>query len=140
MVNVQNSFEPKTHEEVKGRLEREKTIQVEYRALMKTKMRVLEELPHNKIPMGCKWVYEIKYKVDGSLDKYKARMVAKDFVQQEGVDYEDIYVPTTKIVTIKLGLSMEAYFGLDHLQMDVKRAFLNGDLVGEVYTYQHQGF
>ena len=81
----------------------------------------------------------VKYKADGTLDKHKARLVAKGFSQREGIDYEETFAPTAKMSTILLVLAMAAQFGWKVHQMDVKSAFVNGDLQEEVYMYQPQG-
>jgi hypothetical protein len=80
----------------------------------------------NVKPIGCKWVYRIKYNQNGELEKYKARLVAKGFAQQEGIDYEETFAPTTKWNTIRLTLALAAQKGWKVHQMDVKSAFLNG--------------
>jgi hypothetical protein len=68
-------------------------------------------LPLIKKPIGCKWVYKTKYKSDGTLDKHKARLVAKNFAQQEGIDYEETFSPTVKLVMIRLVLALAVHFG-----------------------------
>eukprot|EP01018_Ginkgo_biloba_P022694 Gb_16845 [translate_table: standard] len=110
MSSVFSCFEPQTYEEAKGRDKWEKAMKAEYDALMKNKTWRLEELPGKK-PIGYKWVYKVKYKADGSLDKYKATLVAKGFAQREGIDYEEIFAPTAKIVTIRLVTALAAQFG-----------------------------
>ena len=77
---------------------------------------------------------------NSTLDKYKARLVAKGFSQREGIDYEEIFAPTAKMSTIRLVLVMAAQNGWKVHQMDVKSAFLNGDLKEVVYMYQLEGF
>ena len=74
------------------------------------------------------------------MDKYKARLVAKSFSQRQGIDYEETFAPTTKMSTIRLVLAMAAQFGWKVHQIDVKSAFLNGDLHEEVYMTQPPGF
>ena len=78
---------------------------------MKNNTWVLSDLPPRKKPIGCKWVYKIKYKSDGILDKYKARLVAKGFSQHQGIDYEETFAPTAKMSTIRLVLAKVAEFG-----------------------------
>eukprot|EP00253_Pinus_taeda_P019453 PITA_19453 len=75
-------------------------MQKEYDALIKNNTWKLVHPPLGTKPIGCKWVYKNKYKVDGSLDKHKARLVEKGFAQKEGVDYEETFAPTTKWATI----------------------------------------
>eukprot|EP00253_Pinus_taeda_P004078 PITA_04078 len=105
----------------------------EYQAIIDNNTWKLVDCPSNLKPIGCKWVYRIKYNQKGELEKYKARLVAKGFAQQEGIDYEETFSPTTKWNTIRLTLALAT-------QMDVKSTFLNGDLHEEVYMTQPPGF
>eukprot|EP01018_Ginkgo_biloba_P002260 Gb_17709 [translate_table: standard] len=86
-------------------------MQVEYDTLMRNNTWDLVVLPSGKKPIGCKWVYKVKCKVDGTLDKYKARLIAKGFSQVEGIDYDETFAPTTKMSTIYLILAMATQFG-----------------------------
>jgi hypothetical protein len=81
MANVQEVYEPQVFEEAKGRLGWEKALVVEHEILMKNQTWDLTILPPRKKPIGYKWVYKVKYKEDGTLDKYKTRLVAKGFSQ-----------------------------------------------------------
>ena len=99
-----------------------------------------ESLDHLRKPIVCKWVYKVKYNVDGTLDKHKARLVVKGFAQQEGIDYGDKFAPTAKMVAVRLVLALATHFGWTIVQIDVMSAFLNGHLEEEVYMYQPQGF
>ncbi|GKB78076.1 zinc finger, CCHC-type containing protein [Tanacetum coccineum] len=79
-------------------------------------------------------------KVDGTIDKFKARLVIQGFRQKEGIDYFDTYVPVARITTIRLLLALAAIHNLVIHRMDVKTTFLNGDLEEEVYKKQLEGF
>nr|GFB12470.1 zinc finger CCCH domain-containing protein 14 [Tanacetum cinerariifolium]GFB45164.1 zinc finger CCCH domain-containing protein 14 [Tanacetum cinerariifolium] len=79
-------------------------------------------------------------KADGTIDKYKARLVIKGFRQHKGLDYFDTYSPVTRITSIRMILAIAALRNLEVYQMDVKTAFLNGDLEEEIYMNQPEGF
>ena len=68
-------------------------------------------LPLHKMAIGCKWVYRVKYNAEGSLDKYKARLIAKGFTQQAGLDFTDTFSPVAKLTTIKTLLAIFAVRG-----------------------------
>jgi hypothetical protein len=88
----------------------------------------LVALPKDKKAIGCKWVYKVKHNVDGSVSKYKARLVAKDYAQTYGIDYEETYSPVVKMTTGKTIIVMATTKGWSLHQMDVKNVFLHGDL------------
>ena len=79
-------------------------------------------------------------KSDGTIDKYKARLVIKGYRQREGLDYFDTYSPVSRITSIRVLLAIAALWNLEVHQMDVKTAFLNGDLEEEIYINQPEGF
>nr|GEW81016.1 zinc finger, CCHC-type [Tanacetum cinerariifolium] len=90
--------------------------------------------------LGCKWILKRNMKVDGSIDKYKARLVIQGFRQYEGIDFFDTYAPVARISTIRLLLALAPIHDLVIHQMDVKTAFLNGDLDKKIYMKQPKGF
>ncbi|PHT34686.1 putative mediator of RNA polymerase II transcription subunit 37c [Capsicum baccatum] len=87
-----------------------------------------------------KWVFKKKMKADGTIDKYKARLVVKGFKQKEGLDYFDTYSLVIRITSIRMLIALEAVYGLEIHQMDVKTAFLNEELEKEIYMEQPEGF
>ncbi|GKA83018.1 zinc finger, CCHC-type containing protein [Tanacetum coccineum] len=100
---------------------------------------VLANLPPSCKPLGCKLIFKRKLKVDGTIEKFKARLVIQGFKQKSGIDYFDTYAPVARISTIRLLIAMASIHNLIIHQMDVK-TFLNGDLEEEVYMNQPQGF
>ena len=79
-------------------------------------------------------------KDDGTIDKYKARLVVKGFRLKEGLDYFDTYLPMTRITSIRMLIALAAVYGLEINQMDVKTTFLNEELEEEIYIEQPEGF
>jgi hypothetical protein len=78
--------------------------------------------------IDCKWVYRIKRKVDGTIDRYKSRLVAKVFKQKYGIDYEDTFSSVIKVATIRFVLAISVLKGWSLMQLDVKSVFLHGVL------------
>ncbi|KAH9675580.1 retrovirus-related pol polyprotein from transposon RE1 [Citrus sinensis] len=105
----------------------------EMRSLQKNQTWELVDLPPGKKPVGCRWIYTIKYKADGSIERYKVRLVAKGYTQTYGIDYTDTFAPIAKINTIRILLSLAVNLDWPVQQFDVKNAFLHGDLSEEIY-------
>ncbi|GJY50235.1 zinc finger, CCHC-type containing protein [Tanacetum coccineum] len=114
-------------------------VQSEIDSIMHNDTWELTDLPPGCKALGCKWILKRKMKVDGSIDKYKARLVIQGFRQKEGIDFFDTYAPVARISTIRLLLALAAIHDLVIHQMDVKTAFLNGDLDEEIYMKQPKG-
>ncbi|GKA20423.1 zinc finger, CCHC-type containing protein [Tanacetum coccineum] len=101
---------------------------------------VLADLPPGCKPLSFKWIFKRKLMVDGTIEKFKAKLVIQDFKQKSGIDYFDTYAPVARISTIRLLIAMTSIHNLIIHQMDVKTTFLNGDLEEEFYMNQPQGF
>ena len=100
----------------------------------------LTELPKGKKPVGVKWVLKVKTNADGSLDKFKARLVAKGFTQIEGHDFYSTFAPVSDFTTARMFLSIAAVKKMHLVQLDVKNAFLYGDVDADVYMKQPEGY
>jgi hypothetical protein len=98
------------------------------------------DLPVGCKPVGCKWVFKIKMKPDGTVDKYNARLVAKGFTQKEGGDYFDTYSPVARMTTIRVLVALAVCNDLLIHQMDVNTTFLHVELDEEIYMKQLDGF
>ena len=77
-------------------------IKVEIDSIMKNNTWILTDLPPGAKPIGCKWIFKRKFNPDGSIDKYKSRLVAKEFSQKKNIDYFDIFAPVTRIASIRI--------------------------------------
>ena len=135
--------EPQTFQEAVSSSEGpqwKEAIKSEIDSIMQNHTWELVELPKGCKPLGSKWIFKRKMKADGSIDKYKARLVIKGYKQREGLDYFDTYSPVTRINSIRMILAIAALRNLEVHQMDVKTAFLNGDLDEEIYIAQPEGF
>ena len=95
--------------------------------------------PHANI-VGCRWLYRHKFDSHGLLDRYKGRLVAQGFSQQPGLDFDDTFSPVVKPATIRTVLSIAISQNWPIHQLDVKNAFLHGDLTEEVYMKQPPGY
>ncbi|KAD4889452.1 hypothetical protein E3N88_21525 [Mikania micrantha] len=124
---------------VKDSFQWEIAMKEETKSLEKNRTWVLTKLPFGKKALQNKWVYRIKDESDGS-KRYKARLMVKGFQQKEGVDYNEIFSPVVKMTTIRLVLSIVASENLHLEQLDVKTAFLHGDLDEDIYMVQPEGF
>jgi len=100
----------------------------------------LVDLPLGCKPVGCKWVFKTKRSPDGKVERYKARLVAKGYSQRDGIDYKETFSPVSTKDAFRVVMALVAHFDLELHQMDVKTAFLNGDLFEEVYMVQPDGF
>ena len=90
--------------------------------------------------VSCKWVYKVKTNADGSLERHKARLVARGSSQEFGSDYDETFSPVVRTESIRSLSAMSVQRGLKLHQVDVSTAFLNGELEEEVYLAQPEGF
>jgi hypothetical protein len=100
----------------------------------------LVKLPKGKRALKNKWVFRLKTEEHTSHPRYKARLVVKGFSQKKGVDFDEIFSPVVKMSSIRVVLSLAASLNDEVEQLDVKTAFLHGDLEEEIYMEQPEGF
>jgi hypothetical protein len=139
MTSLVNA-EPSTFEEAVKKKEWKEAMVEEYQSIMKNDVWEIVPRPEGKSVVTSKWVSKIKHAVDGSIDKYKARFVARGFSQQEGEDYDETFAPVARYTSIGAIISLATSMGWSLHQMDVKTAFLNGVIEEEVYIEKPQGF
>ena len=100
----------------------------------------LVPLPEGAKPIGCKWIFKTKRDSKGNVERYKARLVAKGFTQKEGIDYKETFSPVSSKDSFRIIMALVAHFDLELHQMDVKTAFLNGDIDEIIYMVQPENF
>lgn len=100
----------------------------------------LVPLPQGKKTVGSRWVFKVKRKEDGSVDRYKCRLVAKGYSQRPGIDFDETFSPVVTFTTIRALIAYATQRGMFIHQMDVVTAFLNGKLVEEIYMDQPESF
>ncbi|KAL5844965.1 hypothetical protein ACOSQ4_010923 [Xanthoceras sorbifolium] len=115
-------------------------MDVEMAAIKRNDTWELTELPEGGKKIGVKWVYKTKFNENGEVDKYKAWLVVKGYSQQHGVDYTEVFAPVARMETIRLVVACAAQRGWDIYQLDVKSAFLYGELNEEVFVQQPCGY
>jgi Reverse transcriptase (RNA-dependent DNA polymerase)/gag-polypeptide of LTR copia-type/GAG-pre-integrase domain/Integrase core domain len=97
-------------------------------------------LPPDRKAIGSKWVFKVKRNADGSVERYKARVVAKGFSQRPGVDYTEVFSPTFRMASIRTIIALAARHDYHLHSIDISSAFLNGDLEEDIYMIQPPGF
>jgi hypothetical protein len=112
----------------------------EYQSIMKNDVWEIVLRPEGKSVVTSKWIYKIKHAADGSIEKQKARFVARGFSQVEGIDYEETFAPVAQYTSIRTIIALASAMGWRLHQMDVKTDFLNGEIEEEVYIEQPDGF
>ena len=112
----------------------------ECQSILKKDVLEIVPTPETKSVVTSRWIYKIKHVVDGSVEKFKARFVARGFSQKEGIDYEETFSLVANNTTIRSIISLASVLGWKLHQMDVNTIFLNGDVEEQVYIEQTDGF
>jgi hypothetical protein len=115
-------------------------MQDEIKSMSTNKIWDLETIPEGAITVDCKWVYKTKYDSRDNIERFKARLVAKGFTQRECIDYNETFSPVLCMDLFRIIMALVAHYDLELHQIDVKTAFLNGDLKKNVYMTQPNCF
>ena len=133
-------FEPSSYEEATGQKVWKDTMIEKYQSIMKNNLWEIILIPERNSVVTSKLIYKIKHALDGSIEKYKTRFVAKGFSQKDELDYGETFTPVTNYTSIRTIVSLASVIGWKMHQMDVKTVFINGVIKEEVYIEKPQGF
>ncbi|KAA0025345.1 gag/pol protein [Cucumis melo var. makuwa] len=135
--------DPITYKQVMNDINRDqwiKAMNLEIESMFFNSVWTLVDQSNNVKSIGCKWIYKRKRDQAGKVQTFKARLVPKDYTQREGVDYEETFSPVVMLKSIRILLSTAVFYDYEIWQMDVKTAFLNGNLEESIYMAQVEGF
>nr|GEX03699.1 ribonuclease H-like domain, reverse transcriptase, RNA-dependent DNA polymerase [Tanacetum cinerariifolium] len=132
--------EPRNYKEASSDQKWIEAMKVELDSINRNNTWELTTLPKGHKAIGLKWVFKTKKDANGNIIKHKARLVAKGYIQQHGIDFEEVFAPVARMETVRLLLTIAANNKWEAHHLDVKSAFLHGDLKKEVYVTQPEGF
>ncbi|GKE03752.1 ribonuclease H-like domain, reverse transcriptase, RNA-dependent DNA polymerase [Tanacetum coccineum] len=132
--------EPKNYKEASSDQKWIEAMKVELDSINRNNTWELTTLPKGHKAIGLKWVFKTKKDANGNIIKHKARLVAKGYIQEHGIDFKEVFAPVARMETIRLLLAIAANNKWEVHHLDVKSAFLHGDLKEEVYVTQPEGF
>ena len=142
-VTLIDGGEPESYEEAIESEENHKWIHAmedEMKSLDDNHTFDLVKLPNGKRALKNRWIYRVKHEENSASPRYKARLVVKGFNQKKGIDFDEIFSPVVKMTSIRTVLGLATTLDLEVEQMDVKTAFLHGNLEEEIYMEQPEGF
>ena len=137
------SGDPKSWKEAMTSTDKDKWVvamEKEMESLHANEVWDLVELPKDRKAVGSKWVYKTKKGANGAIERHKARLVAQGFSQKYGQDYDETFSPVVRFESLRMVIALAVQNGLKLHQMDVTTAFLNGELLEEVYMKQPEGY
>ena len=135
--------EPKTYKEAMTSPHAQQWKQAmtkEFTSLVDNKTWVLKPLPEGRKAVKCKWIFKVKYKPSGEVERFKARLVAKGFSQVAGIDFTETYAPVIKYDAVRAVFVISNEHGMFKAQFDVCTAYLNADLIDIIFMEQPEGF
>ena len=143
-ISEETESDPYTYEETMNDIDAHHWVQAmksELDSMYSNQVWDLVKAPNGIKPIGCKWVYKRKRVIDGKVETFKVRLVAKWYTQKEGIDYDETFSPVVMLKSIRILLSIAVYYyDYEIWQMDVKTAFLNSNLDEEINMIQLEGF
>jgi hypothetical protein len=142
-IMLLDNNEPANYEEAMMSLDSGKWLEAmksELGSMSETQVWTLVDPPSDHKAVECKWIFKKKTDADGNVTVYKARLVAKGFRQVQGVDYDETFSPVAMFKSIQILLAIAAFHDYEIWRMDVKTAFLNGNIDEELYMMQPEGF
>ena len=134
------SDDPVTYEEAVVSKNWRNAMDTEMQSIQKNKTWSLIDLPEGAKKIGVKWIYKTKLNESGKVDKFKARLVAKGYAQQHGVDYTEVFAPVARLDTVRIICALAVQRNWVIYQLDVKSAFLHGELSEDVFVDQPKGY
>ena len=140
---VVNHSEPSTYAQAMARPDSHQwkdAMDVEMNAHLENGTWTITLLPPGQKAIGSKWVYKIKHHADGTVERYKGRIVAKGYNQRPGFDFLETFASTMRLPTIRIVLALAAIEDLDLRSVDISHAFINGDIDAEIYMKQPEGY
>ena len=140
LVLFTSTADPTTFEEAVQSSKWRAAMDLEIEAIERNETWELTDLPEGVKKIGVKWVFKTKLNENGKVDKCKARLVAKGYAQQHGIDYTEVFAPVARWDTIRMVIALAARNGWSVYQLDVKSAFLHGELNEAVFIEQPQGY
>lgn len=132
--------DPETFEEAVKEERWRDAMDAEIKSIERNNTWELTVLPSGVKKIGVKWIYKTKLKENGEIDKFKARLVARGYSQKFGVDYNEVFAPVSTMDTVRMIIALAASKGWQVYQLDVKSAFLYGNLTEEIYVEQPKGY
>nr|GEX83528.1 ribonuclease H-like domain, reverse transcriptase, RNA-dependent DNA polymerase [Tanacetum cinerariifolium] len=132
--------EPRNYKEASNDQKWIEAIKVKLDSINRNNTWKLTTLPKGQKAIGLKWVFKTKRDDNGNIVKHKSRLVAKGYIQEHGIDFEEVFAPVSRMESIRLLLAIAANNNWEVHHLDVKYAFLHGDLKEEVYVTQPEGF
>ena len=141
--NVCHIAEPKTMNEALSSeyaTEWKAAADSEYMSLIENDTWDLVELPPDQKSIGCKWIFKVKHTSDGTVERFKGRLVAKGYAQEYGIDYEETFAHVARFTSIRTLLAFAVQHEMIIHQMDVVTAFLNGTVDEDIYMKQPEGY